>query len=81
MNVSELAADLQKELRRRKYFLRLEILDQTPNLLKARLYISSELFVQAYRNDRYDTTNLVLVHGGQRLYARDQIDGQWHRHS
>lgn len=81
MNVNGVAIDLQGELKRRKYILRLEVLDQTANVLKARLYITPDLFVQVYRNDRYDTTNLVLVHGGQRLYGRDQIDGQWHRHT
>jgi len=50
-------------------------------LLKARLYILPELFVQVYRNDSYDTTNLVLIHNGQRLYARDQLGHVWHRHT
>ena len=49
-------------------------------MLKARLYVTATLFVQVYRNDQYNTTNLVLLYEGQRLYARDQLDGVWHRH-
>jgi hypothetical protein len=57
------------------------VLEQTLNLVKIRLYISPELFIQAYRNDRYQTTNLALTYNGQRLYARDELDGHWHRHT
>ena len=50
-------------------------------MLKARLYIAPDLFVQVYRNDRFDTTNLVLIHSGRRLYGRDQLAGERHRHT
>lgn len=48
MNVPDLAKGLQRELKRRKYFVRMEILDQTLSIIKARLYISPDLFVQVY---------------------------------
>ena len=57
------------------------MLDHSASLLKVRLYITADLFVQVYRNDRFDTTNLVLMHNEQRLYARDQLAGAWHRHT
>ncbi len=81
MNVADLSVDLQNELKRRKYFTQMDILEQTSSLLKARLYISNDLFVQIYRNDRYDTTNLALIYNGNRLFARDELDGKWHRHT
>ena len=81
MNVAELFSALHQAARNRVYLARLEILDQTPTLLKARLYVSPDLFVLVYRNDRYDTTNLALLHAGQRVYARDQLGGVWHRHT
>lgn len=80
MNVPDIANGLQRELKRRKYFVRMEILDQTLSIIKARLYISPDLFVQVYRNDHFQTTNLVLIHNGSRLFARDEVDGRWHRH-
>ncbi|NOH03558.1 MAG: hypothetical protein HND47_17160 [Chloroflexi bacterium] len=81
MNAADLPATLGEELKRRRYFMRMDILDQTASLVKLRLYITPDLFVQIYRNDRYQTTNLVLIHNNQRLYARDELDGHWHRHT
>jgi hypothetical protein len=81
MSVAESLSALRQAAKSRVYISRLEILDQTPSLIKARLYISPDLFVQVYRNDRFDTTNLVLLHAGQRIYARDQLGGAWHRHT
>ncbi len=81
MKASDLPATLGTELKRRKYFVRMDVLEQTLSLVKIRLYISSDLFVQVYRNDRYQTTNFALIHNGQRLYARDELDGNWHRHT
>jgi hypothetical protein len=81
MNAPDLLVALRKEASERAYIDRLEVLDQTASLVKARLYISPALFVQVYRNDSFDTTNLVLIHNGQRVYARDQLGGVWHRHA
>lgn len=80
MNAADLPATLGTELKRRKYYVRMDVLEQTLSLAKIRLYISPHLFVQVYRNDRYQTTNLALIHNGQRLFARDELDGRWHRH-
>jgi len=81
MNVVQLLSALHQESKTRAYIRRLDVLEQSQTLLKARLYISPGLFVQVYRNDRFDTTNLVLIHNGQRIYARDQLGGVWHRHT
>ena len=81
MNVGQLLSALHREARSRAYIRRLDVLDQSQTLLKARLYISPGLFVQVYRNDRFDTTNLALIHNGQRIYARDHLGGIWHRHT
>jgi hypothetical protein len=81
MNVKQLTAALPIELARRKYFIQMEVLDQTLSLIKVRLYISSDLFVQIYRNDRFNTTNLVLIFNGGRIFGRDELDGRWHRHT
>ncbi len=80
MNVSVLSLSIQQETNKRAYISRLDILDLSVNLLKARLYISPNLFVQVYRNDHYNTTNFVLIYNRQRIYARDQLGGKWHRH-
>ena len=81
MNVADLLAQLPLEARQRPYIRRLEILEQTALLIKARFIISNDIFVQIYRNDRYDSTNLALVHNQRRIYGRDQLGGTWHRHT
>jgi len=81
MNVAEYLHILHHEVLTRAYINRVDILEQTVGLVKARLYLSFNLFVQVYRNDQFDTTNLVLVYNGRRVYARDQLNGKWHRHT
>jgi hypothetical protein len=81
MNVAQLSAALHNEAARRAYLRRVEILDQSANLIKARLHIAPDLFVQVYRNDRFDTTNFALIYNSQRVFARDQVGGIWHRHT
>jgi hypothetical protein len=81
VNASELLTQLPLEAQRRPYILRLEILELTSSLIKARLIISPDLFVQVYHNDQFDSTNLVLIHNQRRIYGRDQLGGVWHRHT
>ena len=57
-----------------------QILDIGKYTFKARLYIQSDLFVQIYRNNLYKTTNFVLILGSKRIYGRDELNGEWHRH-
>lgn len=80
MNTAQLLNDLHVGLKNRAYIRNLNVIAQTRNVLKARLVISTDLFVQVYRNDQFDTTNLILLHNNQRVYARDQLGGNWHRH-
>jgi hypothetical protein len=81
MSVAALLVAVTQEVNARAYIARLEVLDQSQTLFKARLYVAPDLFVQIYRNDRFDTTNFVLIYGGRRLCARDQLGGEWHRHT
>ncbi|MCL4805640.1 MAG: hypothetical protein KJ046_15160 [Anaerolineae bacterium] len=62
MNTSDLLAQLPLEAQQRPYILRLDVLELTPSLIKARLVISPDIFVQVYRNDRFDSTNLALIY-------------------
>lgn len=81
MNAANLPVMLGAEFKQRKYFVRIDVLEQTISLVKVRLYISPDLFVQIYRNDSYQTTNLALIYNGQRLFGRDELDGRWHKHT
>lgn len=56
------------------------IITRKTRVLKVRLYVRPDVFIQVYRNDEYDSTNFALISAGQRIYARDQIRGVWHHH-
>jgi hypothetical protein len=81
VNIADWLPSLHHEAQQRAYISRLVVIDQSASLLKARMYITTDLFVQVYRNDRFDTTNLALMYNEQRIYARDQLGGVWHRHT
>lgn len=81
MKARRLLDTLRSEATQRVYIRRVEVLAQTEHVLKARLVVSPDLFIQVYRNDRFETTNLALIYNGQRIYGRDQLDGKWHRHA
>lgn len=71
--VSSLLAELDRVIESRSYIARIEILDLGKAMLKARLYLDRELLVQVYRNDRFNTTNFVLIQAGRRIFARDEV--------
>ena len=75
MNVTDLSIDLQRNSSNASILRRWTCLSKP----RACLYISPELFVQIYRNDRFHTTNLALIYNGNRLFAHDELDGKWHR--
>ena len=77
----QLRRELASAKQTRTAITRLELLESSENILKARLYFAADLFVQVYCNDRFGTINYALIQGDRRLYARDRLDGQWHRHS
>ena len=81
MKAPALLIELRREARDRTYVERLDIIEQTQSLVKARLHITSDLFLQVYRNDRFDTTNFAVINNQRRIYARDQLGGGWHRHT
>lgn len=57
-----------------------QIVDHGLYTFKARIFIKPDLLLQIYRNDRFKTTNFVLILGRNRIYGRDEIAGSWHRH-
>lgn len=63
-----------------KYMSRLRILAKTENAVKARIEISENIYVQFYFHQESGTTNYVLVGWKKRLYGRDCVGGNWHRH-
>ncbi len=59
---------------------RIEMLEHESYFFKARIYFRDELYIQAYRNNKYRTTNFVLIFHDERIYGRDEIREKWHKH-
>jgi hypothetical protein len=78
MKLAEFIKALEKAAS--KYSSRLRILAKTENAVKARIEISENIYVQFYFHQVSGTTNYVLVGWENRLYGRDCVDGNWHRH-
>ncbi|KCZ71393.1 hypothetical protein ANME2D_02121 [Candidatus Methanoperedens nitroreducens] len=63
-----------------KYSLKPRVLIKTENAVKARIEISDSIYIQFYHHQLSGTSNYVLVGWNNRLYGRDCIGGNWHRH-
>lgn len=80
MNTVSIIYQQIETLKKNRLIQSSEILVLKHNIIKARLLISENLFVQIYRNDRFNTTSFSLILNRKRFYGRDEIQGKWHRH-
>ncbi len=78
MNLADFIDALEKAAL--KYLLKSRILVRTDNAVKARIEISDNIYVQFYFHQVSGTSNFVLVGWNNRLYGRDCVGGDWHRH-
>ena len=62
------------------YYKHIEVLLNEPNLVKLRIYIRDDLFVQIYQNDESKIASFSLVTGKERVFGRDKENRIWHRH-
>ena len=56
------------------------IVDLTENVVKVRVQITENIFVQVYYNRASGVRNYVLIGWNKRLFGRDCVGGSWHRH-
>ena len=78
--VEDILTDARTALSAYPYYVRLAELSRGRHHCKIRLLIREGLFVQANRNVPAALTNFALIHAGQRLFGRDEYQGQWHCH-
>lgn len=78
MNLAEFIEALEKAAS--KYSSRLRIMAKTENAVKARIEISENIYAQFYFHQVSGTTNYVLMGWENRLYGRDCVGGDWHKH-
>lgn len=61
-------------------FSGLKIVEKTKSVIKARLYLSEELFIQIYANVKKEKRSYSLILNERRIYGKDYLWGQWHLH-
>lgn len=63
------------------YFQRISLQNRGPGLIKFRLIITPDLFVQINRNETSNITNFALIYKENRIYGRDGYQNEWHQHT
>jgi|SRR3990167_9103018 len=58
----------------------LKILEKTKSIIKARLYVFEDIYVQIYVNIKKPKKSFTLVLNDKRIFGKDYIFGQWHLH-
>ena len=61
-------------------FQKIDILDMTTSVLKVRLVIDTDIYIQIYENVRKPKASYTLIIGNNRFYGRDMRESFWHRH-
>ena len=64
----------------KKYNLQFVETDRTDNIIRLKLLIDNELFIQVYGNTQKEKLNLSLVFKNRRLYGYDSEGGKYHCH-
>ena len=59
---------------------RLEEVERTDITLSLRLYIHSNLFIQAFLGEQSGSLYFALIESGRRIFGIDQQAGNWHVH-
>lgn len=78
--VEELLSEVHQALSRYSYYARCETISRGIHYGKFRLIINNDLFVQVNRNETASFTNFALISGTQRIFGRDEYQGNWHQH-
>lgn len=62
------------------YGVDLKILEKTKSIIKTKLYIFEDIYIQIYVNIKKPKKSFALVLHDKRIFAKDYIFGQWHLH-
>ena len=60
--------------------LTFEMFEKTQSILKARLRIEQDVFIQIYVNAKKNKISYTLIVNNQRTFSKDCIYGKWHMH-
>jgi hypothetical protein len=60
--------------------LHLRVIEKSKSILKLKIFITEEIFIQFYVNIKRDKKNLVLIFNDKRIYGKDFVNDRWHIH-
>ena len=78
--IEELILQLQA-IAKDSRFTELKIIEKTKSILKARLFVSEDIFIQIYVNLKRPKRNYALVINDSRVFGKDYLFGEWHSHT
>lgn len=58
----------------------LKIIEKTKSVLKARLFVSEDIFIQIYVNLKRPKRSYALVINDSRVFGKDYLFEEWHPH-
>lgn len=81
MTIKDLKQEAFNALTSFPFIRKIEIVDEDRDVIKVRLIIRANFFLQAFLNMNTGTTNFVAILNGKRIFGRDtsNIKG-WHKH-
>jgi hypothetical protein len=79
-NQNDLRREAEESLEAFWFVRSLIIVDRTELTLSLRLYIRSDLFVQAFLGERSGALYFALIEGGRRIFGIDREADEWHLH-
>jgi hypothetical protein len=76
----DLLAEAQEALERTWFITSVRVIERTESAASLRLYIRSDLFIQAFAGELSDSLYFALIGDNQRIFGIDRIDEKWHLH-
>lgn len=58
----------------------LKIIEKTKSVLKARLFVSEDIFIQIYANVKRTKRSYALIINDSRVFGKDYLFEEWHSH-
>ena len=80
MTPDEIETDILNAAREWAFVRSCVTVDKTAHVLKMRLHIAPDCFIQTYTNVEKQLFSYSLVLNRERIYGRDSEGGRWHRH-
>ena len=80
MTADDVERDIQRIATEWAFIQDVKTVDKAENMIKMRLHVDTDCFIQVYANTQKQIFSYVLVLNRSRIFGRDCEGGLWHRH-